>query len=426
LLVAVAAVGFVAGWFDDKPTSVVFSGPDQSATSEPPDPPAEGTELQTSPLPEPPDLLDETKTLVWQRLDPGLEGKIFSVVAWDGGFVAVGVKGSGARAVVWFSENGTAWQQVEDPSFDDAWMESVAAAGPGLVAVGGESDADGNRAAVWVSEDGLNWEQVSDASFGGPNQPWRGMQGVAAGGPGLVAIGHINDGHIGGENLDAAVWVSEDGLAWDLIESDAFAGWGRWSDPFVPVGEPRIVAGGPGLVAIGDRPFTRSDGVGSTKGVIGVSEDGLVWELISDSDLTGPPDAWVDLRAITVGGPGLVAVGSYVPEPNQQEPDISAVWLSTNGRDWERVESPLGRPMSVMAYANVLVAVGDFEPGSADGEAATHGIWQSQDGLTWNRQAVPGGPGGGRVTTVAAGDPGLVAIGPKGEILLGTVEDVAP
>jgi hypothetical protein len=75
----------------------------------------------------------------------------------------------------------------------------VVAGGPGLVAVGFEhSGADGD-AAVWASTDGLVWSRVPrTVVFGGSGDQQ--MFSVVAGGPGLVAVG-IDFG-------DAAVWVS--------------------------------------------------------------------------------------------------------------------------------------------------------------------------------------------------------------------------
>jgi hypothetical protein len=42
------------------------------------------------------------------------------------------------------------------------------------------------------------------------------MSAVVAGGPGLVAVGHDD----AGEDEDAAVWTSPDGLVWSRVPHD--------------------------------------------------------------------------------------------------------------------------------------------------------------------------------------------------------------
>ena len=75
----------------------------------------------------------------------------------------------------------------------------------------------------------LAWERVphDEAVFGG--EGYQSMWSVAAGGPGLVAIGsdRVSDG--GPDN--AAVWTSPDGLAWTRVPHDeAIFGGGQRRD----------------------------------------------------------------------------------------------------------------------------------------------------------------------------------------------------
>ena len=60
--------------------------------------------------------------------------------------------------------------------------------------------SDGGTAAVWASVDGVTWSRDPDtgAVFGGERA--QAMLSVAAGGPGLVAVG--SDGS------DTAVWIA--------------------------------------------------------------------------------------------------------------------------------------------------------------------------------------------------------------------------
>ena len=73
----------------------------------------------------------------------------------------------------------------------------------GFVAVGQDDSSGRPDAAVWTSENGATWIRGSPDALAEPRG--QGMLGVAAGGPGFVAVGYR--GHAG--TLDAAVWTSE-------------------------------------------------------------------------------------------------------------------------------------------------------------------------------------------------------------------------
>jgi len=87
------------------------------------------------------------------------------------------------------------------------------------VAVGTEQTS-GQDAVVWTSSDGITWSRVPDdeAVFGGTDRPdlnrqW--MNGVTAGGPGLVAVGTDGTGVAydpgqwsgASDDFDAAAWT---------------------------------------------------------------------------------------------------------------------------------------------------------------------------------------------------------------------------
>jgi len=114
-----------------------------------------------------------------------------------------------------------------------------------------------------------------------------------------------------------------------------------------------------------------------------------------------------DMRSVTVGGPGLVAVGwsrSHAP-----------VWTSVDGMTWSRVPSDeivfagqVEPPavLEVTAGGPGLVAVG------AGGRGRDAAVWTSVDGITWSRvphdEAVFDGV---EMNSVTVGGPGLVAVG---------------
>ncbi len=293
----------------------------------------------------------------------------------------------------------TAWSRVPDDATvlaeaGDQWMESVTAGGPGLVAVGLDLSGGGSDGAVWTSPDGVTWSRIPDdeAVFGGA---W--MNDVTAGGPGLVAVGR--------DGLTAAVWNSADGITWSRVAHDQAVFGGRIAQEMFSV-----TAGGPGLVAVGNIATIDDDDA-----AVWTSPDGVTWSRVHD-DVTvfgGARIQW--MFSVTVGGPGLVAVGI---DDSGGDFD-AAVWTSPDGVNWSRVshdEAVLGGSgdqsmRSVTAGGPGLVAVGRDDAGD-DEDAA---VWTSADGITWSRvlddDSVLGGPGSQSMDDVTTGGLSLVAVG---------------
>lgn len=113
-------------------------------------------------------------------------------------------------AAVSTSADGVTWNRVShnEATFGQARMAGVTQRGPGLVAVGRTGPRDSLDAAVWTSIDGITWSRIpnDEPIFGGSGR--QEMAAIAAGGPGLVAVG--SDGS--GDDVDAAVWTSADGI----------------------------------------------------------------------------------------------------------------------------------------------------------------------------------------------------------------------
>jgi hypothetical protein len=170
--------------------------------------------------------------------------------------VAVGFEwaGSDFDAAVRTSPDGVTWSRVprDNAVFGGAGnqeMRSVTVGGPGLVAVGVDGPGDDQDAAVWTSPDGVTWSRVpyDEAVFGGAGD--QEMYSVTAGGSGLVAVGWAGpiDGHDAAVwTSDAAVWTSRDGVTWSRVPHDEAVFGGAASQEMRSV-----TAGGPGLVAVG-------------------------------------------------------------------------------------------------------------------------------------------------------------------------------
>jgi hypothetical protein len=379
------------------------------------------TETPTTSAPSDPDT-----GLVWARVprdDWALGGvgevAMMAVTVGGPGLVAVGWDGHfwggepAGMAAVWTAPDGVDWTRVahDDAVFgvpDSTVMTAVTAGGPGVVAVGYQVDlsTDDRDAVVWASPDGLSWVRVpqDEAVFGGPSH--QSMTGVAAGGPGLVAVGYdiISTGSWPGGDWDAAVWVSSDGSAWSRVDGTVFGRPGRQVMT-------AVTAGGPGLVAVG---YDNSSG--DWRPAVWTSPDGMAWTRAADDDETLGGGM---MLAVAAGGPGLVAVG-HGGATEGDDPD-AVVWVSADGLVWARVshdESVFGGPglqvmQAVVAGGPGLVAVGADDYGSGrDSDAA---VWLSVDGHVWSRvprhEAVSGGLGVQKMLGVVSGGPGLVAVG---------------
>ncbi len=344
------------------------------------------------------------------RRDVRWEGaaSMSSVTAGGPGLVAVG--SDEVDAAVWTSVDGITWSRVpHDESVfggGDMSMSSVTVGGPGLVAVGSDgeilADVPDVDAAIWTSPDGVTWSRVphNEEVFGGA---W--INSVTAGGPGLVAVGGTEGVWTGG---DAVVWTSVDGFTWSRVPHDETVFGGNGVQQILSV-----TAGGPGLVAVG-----MNGGIGpwdnnpDTNAAVWTSVDGITWSRVPHDENVFSSEGSPSMLAVTVGGPGLVAVGAELwPSPSQpSELARTPVWTSPDGVTWTRVPhdaTVTGALTSVTAGGPGLVAVG-LDTWEANG------VWTSADGITWSRVPVDEARFGSWpdwISEVTVGGPGLVAVG---------------
>ncbi len=211
-------------------------------------------------------------------------------------------------------------------------MITVVAGGPGLVALGEDTDRD--AVGVWTSVDGLTWARVQNAEsiFGSAT-----VSRVVAGGPGLVAVGHSN----WDRDVEAVVWSSVDGIRWSRVPQDKSVFRGAMFD---------VTASDSGLVAVGG---------GDQGAVAWTSADGIAWSRV-------PHDETVFGKGDNMGEtPAMVGVASR------------------------------GRELVAVGVSGYLVGV--------DG----HPVWTSPDGVAWSR-LIDEGLFDLSLSGVVAGGPGLV------------------
>jgi len=233
------------------------------------------------------------------------------------------------------------------------------------------------------------------------------------------------------------------GVSGDVPGCGVLSGWLQVCDAasFNGTAMYAVTAGGPGLVAVGANGleyYTREGAadlggyegeapVGTGDAVVWTSPDGFTWSRVPHDVATFGGDGGQQMFDVTVGGPGLVAVGRDGPVADGE--GNAAVWTSRDGFTWSRVahdEAVFGgegeqRMVSVTAGGSGLVAVGFDRPAEqGEGNAV---VWTSPDGFVWSRvphdEAVFGGDSRQMMLSVTTGGPGLVAVGTDGYSYLG-------
>jgi hypothetical protein len=212
-----------------------------------------------------------------------------------------------------------------------------------------------------------------------------------------VAVGKIDDADV------AVVWTSADGLAWSRVPHDEAVFGLILGDGNAMTG---VTVGGPGFVAVGSDGLNSDNPTGRARAVVWTSVDGLSWTRVPHDEAVFGGEGDQGMFDVTVGGPGLVAVG----EDDQGAP----VWTSEDGITWSRIppdEAFLGRWVRVFDVFNTggqgLLAFGADSSGKA--------VWTSIDGTSWRRA-----PDDEAVfkniwrVDVIAGSSGLVAVGSDG------------
>ena len=126
-------------------------------------------------------------------------------------------------------------------------------------------------------------------------------------------------------------------------------------------------------------------------------------------------DAWI--TAVTEGGPGLVAVGYFLEEPYPADwHSDAAVWVSADGRSWERIGDASAFPGDDPYFSDVAAGPEGLTAIGFEGFGVTTPfVWTSPDGTEWARANVPGVP--------VAFDGGYLAIGSDGLNTLVWVSD---
>lgn len=318
------------------------------------------------------------------------ENQLFAVSNWPAGFIAVGVQQPPPVAIALSSSDGRSWTPVAGfPVSAGSSAVSVASDGTRTVVVGLQHSG----AIVWAFE-GQAWQQAPDQSDLHVDYAAGGMTSVIAFDGGFVAGGYRDDPLHG--TASAAVWRSEDGLAWHLDKPPAgvFDGGRIWglgvlSDAIIAVG----TGGDPIYGPAAAWRWTRS--TGWRRAAITPNDDGAI-------------------ASVETTPRGLIAVGK-----NGRDMGADA-WTSADGLTWTAIadqpafhyyELPLRMRAVVAAPTGLLV--GGWRSDAGKGSAVT---WFAEDDSVWSEATWEPSFSGGQITGMAvAPDGGLaVAVGRTG------------
>jgi len=336
--------------------------------------------------------------------------------------IAVGEVNSGydGDGAIWVSADGTRWEAANAPSLGgpgEQYVSSVAWMGQLFVAVGYETVNSTSHPLAWTSADGRSWARTSMPTPISPDTSARALA-VTATPNGLLASGSA--GPLMG------LWKSSDGTRWDVadppeelrhrvghVDTTALAvagdrvllaethqgGPGLWlddpsgwahvlsgpytvPDPTHPWGGSvqSIAKGDDGYVAVGGAAEHRSLDGYRARGKVWTSPDGSAWTRLADKDV---PFNRSFLAAVRFFNGRFVAAGYAYDKDFVRH---TAVWTSTDGKQWDRVDEgafaavPVQRAATLAAGGLGLVLVATTRDPQGSGDLA---VWTSGDGLNW-------------------------------------------
>lgn len=209
---------------------------------------------------------------------------------------------------IWQSTNGGAWQLLaQDPGMQQGIVDDMLLAGDRLVVIGGAGEED--QATVWFSQDGVTWTPTTDLAGMDP------VDSMAVGPAGFSAFGTIYDDAAFDVVLVAA--TSSDGAHFTYAGAPQLLG----------TGIDDVVAGPGGMAGVG---YHLSELFDYSAAALH-STDGVNWTESTNSDGTFANSALQTVHALPDGG--YVAAG-YEQRNDDRGTLDGAVWFSADGSDW--------------------------------------------------------------------------------------------
>jgi hypothetical protein len=241
----------------------------------------------------------------------------------DYGLIAVGEDdGDGA---VWRSVDGQHWAELdakgqlggagEQVMLRVQRFTPVTGGSEMLIAVGYEQKETDTDGAVWIAEEPGSWQRIpgTENQFGGEGE--QKISDVIEGRDkqGLVAVGYAQSS---GGDLDASVWLSDDGEHWTRSPSDAMGGPGDQIINRVIAPDPKKAPGLPMFIAAG------SD---DKDAALWYSDDGEHWVKQTNAGTSLGSVGDQVILALGIQPTGILALG-YDKQSNEQG---AAIWKGT-------------------------------------------------------------------------------------------------
>jgi hypothetical protein len=332
----------------------------------------------------------------------------------------LGLIGAGTVAghiAIWYSADGRHWTRLAGAeqligSASDSHIDTLlATTNEGVFAAGWDHSGSSIEAALWSSGDGIHWRRVdsAQAEFGGPGEHI--ITGLAqlqsepsVSGTALVAVG----GTWTGSRWAPASWISPNGVSWSR-PSTAFA-LGARPQPDASNAVVRAIAAIPStglstlLVAVGGGPTTQR---------VWRSTDGLHWAEQPLPSAAATSDQW-QASLLAVSGSTTVIADADPGQPHVLVDRGTAGWLqpSANPLVFGAVQS-VARPsglVSTAAGVTMAVETDSAEQTVGSGTSSTR-LLTTSDGTNWAPIATGSVFEGARVTGLASGPGGMVAVG---------------
>ena len=307
--------------------------------------------------------LPPVTTGAWKGLDlQAIEGgpiKATSVVAWSGGYLALGLPNDQGQLPAWISRDGRTWVTLPADTFGAA-IAGLAAPCIDEILVAAQS-ATGDTT-LWRSIDGASW--ISNPA---PRMRFGGSGSLAGGPGGAVAI--------------------LDGSPYRIAFSADCRSWQTASLPGKALLSAQAIAAlGSGFVAVGDAGASTGSAV-TTPPVAWWSSDGLHW---TRATVQAHPGSF---EAVWAGRDGLAAYSTSGGTPGQ-----ASFWTSATGTSWT---ISTANPLGVCQPADPGICLDGSAAGWVTGDGTrllgygSHATgpteyWVSFDATHWTRLALTG------------------------------------
>lgn len=279
-----------------------------------------------------------------------------SVVAWQGGYLAVGysrdVEGQDGTFRGWTSRDATSWQLIPDATF----LPGVGAASAAAAPCGAVIVANGPDTAAYETTDGTSWTKTQSLTDGFSNYPPR----LAGNDAGAAVV-------LGGAWGQTTLWFASECRTWKQVTLPQAPG-----GAVAPTG---VTAVRGGFLVYG--ALSPKNPAAATFGAAWWSADGVTW---TAAPMPASP-------SLIYGGSG----GAFATLEAQFQPgmDTNEWATSADGAAWQVAATTpafvpsLGQAASDGSHIVVM--------GSTDSNAP-FGLWSSTDGTQWQSLVVRGDP----------------------------------